>query len=171
MFGTGCWGTYQGETYDVITKKEHLEELFRCIEANILTRQKEIDRLHEELKYTKDEAYKDKELAELKAQNDKLWETLRHSYIVEEDEYNKICEWQKKHDEIEHKEMGNHRGAVGGGYSYVFYPTSIGTFWHCECDICKRKAMDAAYASGTYNGEVYKKYMEEHNGQINFDDV
>ena len=171
MFSTGCWGTYQDEIYDVITKKEDLEELFRCIEANILTKQKEIDRLREELKRTKDETYKDKELANLKAQNDELWETLRHSYIVEEDEYNKICDWQRKHDEIEHKEMGNHRGAVGGGYSYVFYPTSIGTLWHCECDICKRKAMDAAYASGTFDQKIYKKYMDEHNGQINFNDL
>ena len=62
MFSTGCWSDYEGDTYDVITKKEDLEGLFRCIEANILVKQREIEELRKELKEVKAEKYKDEEI-------------------------------------------------------------------------------------------------------------
>lgn len=168
---TGCWSSYEDGTYDVITKKEDLEGLFRCIEANILVKQKENEELWEELKRVKSEAYKDEEIAKLKEQADEYWEQLRYGFGVTKEEHDKVYQWQKNHDATEHNNLKGYHGVSGGGYSYMFYPTSIGVFWHCECDICKRKAMDAAYATGAFDKNAYAQYMKVHNGKIEFDDV
>lgn len=173
MLSTGCWGTdtVSGETYDVIRTEKDLEQLMILLRGNILSRERNLEELRAELKHRKEEVYRDEEVARLQEQVDQYWEQLRYGFGVTKAEHEKVYQWQKNHDATEHKNPKGYHGVSGGGYSYVFYPTGIGTFWHCECDICKRKATDAAYASGTYDREAYKKYMEEHNGQLDFDDV
>ena len=171
MFSTGCWSNYEGDTYDVITKKEDLEGLFRCIEANILVKQKEIEELRKELKEVKAEKYKDEEIQKLQKKCDDYWAQLRLGFGITEAESKQISAWQKKHDATEHKNPDQYHGTSGGGYSYKFYPTAIGTFGSCVCDICHRRATDMAYASGKYDQKKYPKYMEVHNGSFNFDDV
>lgn len=157
--------------YDVIESEKDLQGLFHCIEANIMDKQKLVEELRADLKEAKSETYKDEELAKVKKQLEELREDTYHSFMISASEAEKVAEWKKKHDAEEHKNPKGYHGVSGGGYTYKFYPTAIGTFWNCTCDTCARKATDAAYAGGRYNPDVYKKYMEEHNGKIEFDDV
>lgn len=168
---TGCWSHYKGEMYDVIESEKDLQGLFHCIEANILSKQQFIEELREEVKKVKEETYRDEEVARLNAQIAELREEAYYGFTVTKAESDKVQEWKQKHDAEEHKNPKGYHGVSGGGYTYKFYPTAIGTFWNCTCDTCARKATDAAYATGKYNPDVYKKYMQEHNGVIEFDDV
>ena len=168
---TGCWSHYKGEMYDVIESEKDLQGLFHCIEANILGKQQFIEELREEIKKVKEETYRDEEVARLNAQIASLREEIYYGFAITKAESDKIQEWKQKHDAEEHKNPKGYHGVSGGGYTYKFYPTAIGTFWNCTCDTCARKATDVAYATGRYNPDVYKKYMQEHNGEIEFNDV
>ena len=168
---TGCWGTYNGEMYDVIDSVEDLKGLFHCIEANIMSKQHLVDKFRNELNAVKSETYRDEEVARLQAQIAEMRENTYHSFMVTKAESEKIHEWQRKHDAEQHKNPNGYHGASGGGFTYKFYPTAIGTFWNCTCDTCHRKALDAAYKTGKYDSKVYKEYMEQHDGKIEFDDV
>lgn len=168
---TGCWSHYKGEMYDVIDSEKDLQGLFHCIEANIIGKQQHIEELQAKIKEVKSETYRDDEVARLQKQLEELREDTYHSFMISKAEAEKVSEWKQKHDAEEHKNPKGYHGVSGGGYTYKFYPTAIGTFWNCTCDTCARRATDAAYATGKYNADVYKKYMEEHNGKIEFDDV
>lgn len=171
MISTGCWSYYNGEPYDVMQSEKDLQSLFHCIEANIMDRQKLIEELTVELEEAKSETYKDEELARIKNQLEMLKENTYHSFMISASEAEKVSKWKQNHDEKEHKNPNGYHRISDGGYTYKFYPTAIGTFWNCTCDICARRAIDSAYADGKYNPDAYKKYMEEHNGKIEFDYV
>lgn len=173
MFNTGCYGidTVSGKTYDIIRTEKDLEQLMILLRGNILSKEKTIEELRAELKHREEEVYRDEEVARLQEQVDQYWEQLRYGFGITKAESEKIYQWQKNHDATEHKNPTGYHGTSGGGYTYKFYPTAIGTFWNCTCDICARRATDAAYTDGKYNPDAYKKYMEEHNGKIEFDDV
>ena len=168
---TGCWSSYKGEMYDVIDSEKDLQGLFHCIEANIIGKQQYIKELQAKVKEMKNETYRDDEVAKLQKQLEALREDTYHSFMVTKAESEKIHEWQRKHDAEQHKNPNGYHGASGGGFTYKFYPTAIGTFWNCTCDTCHRKALDAAYKTGKYDSKVYKEYMEQHDGKIEFDDV
>lgn len=168
---TGCWSHYKGEMYDVIDSEEDLKGLFHCIEANLMSKKNLADKLRAELEAMKEETYRDEEVARLNAQIAKLREEAYYGFTVTKAESDRVQEWRQKHDTEVHKNPKGYHGVSGGGYTYKFYPTAIGTFWNCTCDTCHRKALDVAYASGKYDAQVYKEYMESHGGKIEFDDV
>ena len=116
---------------------DSLAKKFEEILDNIESREYENKYLKEENKKLKDEAYKDTELAEMKKQLDAARADLRRGFGISEEEDKKIKEWQQKHEEEVHGVKPGkilYRGAAGGGYTYEFYPTGIGTFVTVKCD-------------------------------------
>ena len=98
-------------------------------------------------------------------------EDYHRGFPISKDEAKKIAEWKKKHDEEIHGNSNHYHGAVGGGYTYEFYPTGLGTFGKCICSACKKRAYDDAYKNGFFDRNAYEKYMTEHNGECYFQDL
>ena len=94
--------------------------------------------LEKENKKLKDEAYKDSELQRMKAELAEARNDLRRGFGISESEQKAIKEWKKKHETEAHgivtddQRMKLH-GCIGGNYSYIFIPTSIGIVGEIQC--------------------------------------
>ena len=158
---------YCREFKDEIMIDEHLN----IIKENIMQRDETIDKLVEENKRLKDEHYKDEELAEMKKQLEIARKKLRLGFGITERESASIAEWKKNHDLLVHSNPKQHHGAAGGGYTYQFYPTSIGTFGKIICDDCASRARQIAVVDGKYDPDKYYETMNNWKAWFNFSEV
>lgn len=83
------------------------------------------DNLRKENERLKSEAYKDEELAKMKAEYEKMKANYYRGFPISEEEDKKIKEWMEKQTEGEDfkTKIG---GAIGGRFTYQFICTSIG---------------------------------------------
>lgn len=137
-----------------------------------------IAELKDENERLKAENYKDEELAkmreEVKAAEEekkKVLDDYYRGFPISKEEKDSIYEWQKQHDVEEHGNKSGYHGAIGGGFSYRFVPTSIGVVGQCLCGTCELRAYEEACKEGKYDRKAYEKYMEDHNGRITFQDL
>ena len=99
-----------------------MDELNKCIQ-HLKNR---IEDLENELKKVKDETYKDTEIKRMKEELDNIQSERFYGFDISREEYEKINSW--KNDWFNRKRGGNHyMGASGGGFTYKFVPTGLGT--------------------------------------------
>lgn len=103
-----------------------------------------------------DEHFKDETIAKLKMERDNAIQDSQRGFPITESELKAINAWQKKHDTEVHNNPDQYHGASGGGYSFVFYPTGIGTFGECICSSCMAKAVA--------DGKEWRKVLEAFDG-------
>lgn len=109
-----------------------LEESFESIRQHILSVERANEGLQDALEALRDEKWKDKELQHWKEVADNALDELHHGFGINQKEHDAIRAWMKEHEKNFHG--GNsYRGAIGGGYSYEFIPTSIGTIGNIRC--------------------------------------
>lgn len=106
--------------------EEDLNKYLDEIKENLKIRNQQIKRLQKENELLKEEAYKDKELSELKEKYDKLQNDYKRGFQISKDEEQTINNWKKEHF---HGECG----AAGGQFSYEFIPTSLGEIGIIKC--------------------------------------
>ena len=80
-----------------------------------------------------DQYANDKEIARLKEIIDKQDTELRNGFGITKEEKNAITEWERKHNLEKHGSETVYYGAIGGGMTYIFVPTSIGTVCTVKC--------------------------------------
>ena len=167
-----------GENVHLLSCEKDIAEAFESIQNSILWYKNDADRLREKVNYLESENYKDEELQKMKAQLEKIQEDYRRGFPVTKEESDNITKWKKNHDATEHGNADGYHGTIGGGYTYEFLPTSIGSFGTCFCNICKYKAMIAGATADTpaakkigFDKEVYNDYLEKHNGSFDFQDI
>lgn len=106
-----------------------------------------VEELRKENLRLKDEAYKDKELSKMQEQLNREREDFSRGFSITEEEEESINTWVDLHLREKHWDKRNDcplsTGAIGGGFTYEFLPTSIGTFGtikcHCGDKFCFRK--------------------------------
>ncbi len=136
---------------DVPTFLEQLSKIFK--------QQKEENvKLREQLNNFKAQVYKDEELVKMKNTYDRMKEDYYRGFPIQESEMKDIKEWRKNHEDKFHGGYPCYHGASGGGYEYVFSPTSIGTAQTCYCSSCRRKAIVESKGDLTKQRELLKKY-------------
>ena len=126
------WTRYNGEFRSFEEDVDKLfDDFFENIKYLIKTTKNRNDYLAEENRKLKDEVYKDNEIIKLKEENEKLWKENRRGFSINEEEQNLIDKWQESHNAEKHKSKS--AGAIGGRFSFVFTPTSIGTIGKIKC--------------------------------------
>lgn len=101
--------------------------------------QKRIKCLEEENKKFKDEHSKDSEIQRMKTELKEAKEDLYRGFPISKKEKEAIEEWRLKHEAEVHgrdtleKRLSAH-GTIGGSYTYVFTPTSIGVVGEIKCN-------------------------------------
>ena len=162
----------------LLSCEKDIAEAFESIKESILWYKSMADRLREKVNYLESENYKDEELQKMKSQLEQIQEDYRRGFPITKEESDDINKWKKNHDATEHGNVDGYHGAIGGGYTYEFIPTSIGSFGTCFCSICKNKAMIAGATANTpaakkngFDKEVYNDYLEKHNGSFDFQDL
>lgn len=167
-----------GGNVPLLQDEEDIAEVFESIKKSILWHKKAADTLREKVNYLESESYKDEELQDMKAQLQEMQKDYYRGFPITKEELDSVHKWQEEHDAAEHSNPNSYHGAIGGGYTYEFVPTSIGTFGTCYCGVCKRKAIIAGALAGTsaakkngFDKAVYDQYLAEHNGSIDFQEA
>lgn len=163
MFSGDYWGGYNGQNYDGMSKEETIDRFCFNIKANIMTREETIQRLRDELKAAKDETYASEEMQRMKEELERMKEAYYRGFPISEKEQEQIRAWQRKHDAVAHSNTKHYHG-TGGGYSYIFYPTAIGTSGVIRCDVCAARARKEAFI----DGELFREKIKELNGEFEF---
>lgn len=135
--------TYEYSTNDPETgswcRVYELDKALRAIKIRNMDDRDYIRRLEKENNELKNHAYKDKELAEMRDKLNKMKSEYYRGFPISEDEEHKINEWIEKHEREAHgiktyeDKFASH-GCCGGGYTYEFVPTSIGTVGTVRCN-------------------------------------
>ena len=155
----------------ILSSEKAIDEYLNTIKRNLLSKEDTIACLREELKKAKDEAYASEEMTRMKEELDRARKSLYRGFPIDEDEDKHIRDWQHRHETLYHKNPKGYHGATGGGYTYKFYPTSIGVIGTCYCDICHHKATIAAIKDGKYDSKAYQDKLAELNGSFVFQDL
>ena len=121
------------------TKIEDLKQMLLSLENNNNRLQKRFNEIYEE-------KWKDNELMEMKQKMERAIRERSYGFPLTEEERNRSYDWQRKHDSEVHANPEGYHGASGGGFSYTFYPTGLGTTCDCFCNQCKARAIREAGA-------------------------
>ena len=96
-----------------------------------------IDLLEKENKKLKEENYKDEELRDMKKNLEKMRADYNRGFPISESEQQRLDEWITEHELQKHPRPENgispRGGVIGGSYTYLFTPTSIGIVGRIEC--------------------------------------
>ena len=111
------------------------DKLLEAIEKKYNRERNFSEHLREELDKVKDEKYKDNELQEIKQELETMRKEYYRGFPISKEEDEKIKTFIKKHNEMH----GSYHGCIGGGYTYKFCPTSIGTSGSIICNRCKEE--------------------------------
>ena len=108
----------------------------------------------------------DTRIMELKAQLARCHASMEHGFRVEPEEHEAIQKWKDNHDRKVHKLDTLDKklaagGAIGGRYTYEFFPTSIGTAGICICNRCNKKAIEESKGDYEKYVDLKKKYDAE----------
>jgi len=68
-------------------------------------------------------------------------EVKEEVFTIPAEDMKKFQVWHEKHLLDKHRGKIPYTGAIGGMYSYIFTPTSIGTFSSVECALCKESCI------------------------------
>lgn len=120
---------------DFKTFYSELDEVKENLDYILSVKERRIKSLEEENAELKNNEYYRK----LEDENKKLHKIISNSFIITEEENQKINNWKQKHIE---RCLGGEPmkiGAMGGMFTYIFQPTSLGSINECVCNLCKQK--------------------------------
>ena len=164
----------------VFVSEKTIEDYLLNIKELSKSKDNQIQKLKAENAQLKDKNYKDNELDSMKKQVESakidmeiMKKDMYRGFPITAKEKEAIYNWSKEHDKKEHKNPRGYHGTIGGGFDYVFTPTSIGTVGVCVCKTCERRAYAAAFSNPKigYNRDKYREYMKKHNGEFIFQDI
>ena len=121
---------------------QELYNMLDAIKETLEAREDVEQNLRKALAKARDEAYASDEMQQMKAELEKAKRDLYRGFGISEEEMEKISKWQEEHEAKVHnlktlKQRAFSGGAIGGGYTYEFIPTSIGVIGTCKCNRCK----------------------------------
>ena len=147
--------------------EKDIDKALNVIKENLLRARKTEDDLRKQLKEARDAAYSSVEMQKMKQELEKAKAELYLGFPMTAEENKKVAVWQAEHDANVHSNPNQYHGCAGGGYEFVFYPTSIGTAASCICDRCKYKAIKESKGDTV----KYQKLLKEYGGEFQFQEL
>lgn len=97
---------------------ESIENILRALQEQFSRQEKEIEQLRIENTKLKSGIWKEEEVARLKHEDNRMKEEYHRGFPISNEEKAMIDEFKSQHK--------GYYGAIGGGFTYQFIPTSIG---------------------------------------------
>lgn len=152
-------------------RSKKFDEAIDVVQMLFETANEEIDNLRSELAALKEEKWRDEELQKMQSELKDARSDMSRGFPITKDELEQINKWKKLHDTAIHNNPDGYHGTFGGGYTYEFYPTGIGTFGSCYCNTCRNQARRLAYTNGDFDSKVYEEYIKSHNAECSFQEA
>lgn len=163
-------GWYGGGT-PILEKEQTIDNYLQVIKENLIRKEKTINSLRETIKTVRDEKYASEEMQKMQEEVKQAKHNLHNGFPITDEEWKSIKEWRHNHDVTVHKNPQGYHGVSGGGFTYIFYPTAIGTAGVCRCGACHRKALREACKDGEYDEKKYLSLMREWHGEYEFQEL
>lgn len=109
---------------------ETINNVYKQLEEQIQSLKTKCEDLQAKLN---DQYANDKEIVRLKEIIDEQDTELRNGFGIVKEENDAITEWIKNHNAKKHGSETVYYGSIGGGMTYIFIPTSIGTVCKVKC--------------------------------------
>lgn len=97
-----------------------LDKLLLVIKDKVMRLQEEVEYWKNQYQTVSDEKFKDEELTRMKKELEEAKSRMHRGFDVTEDEWKAIHEWMEQFRDCDY-------GTIGGGFTYEFMPTGIGT--------------------------------------------
>lgn len=110
-----------------------IDELCTVLKRKFLDQDRIIEHLRKENQKLKDGIWEKEEVSKLKREYEGMKRKYYNAFIVTDEQWDKIHEWQDKHTKEKHNDNAMRGGAIGGVYTYEFVPTSIYCFGTIKC--------------------------------------
>lgn len=115
-----------------------IDKFCSCIKEKFKSKDAIISILREDNRKLREEYDKDEEINKLKQELKEAKEDCRRGFSISEEEWERIKNWQREHNENDHgfktlEQKLAAEGCCGGRYRYEFVPTSIGTIGTVVC--------------------------------------
>lgn len=129
----------------ITTNNISFDECIKVLKKHEEYQRQRIDWLVQENNKVKEDTYKNEELKKLQERVEELERENRRGFPISDEEQEDINEWITRHEREVHgavtvQDRMKLAGAIGGGYTYKFIPTSIGTIGYitctCGCEYC-----------------------------------
>jgi len=111
-----------------------INELCTVLKRKFLDQDRIIEHLRKENQKLKEGVWEKEEVSKLKREYEGMKRKYYNAFIVTDEQWNKIHEWQDKHTKEKHNDNALRGGAIGGVYTYKFVPTGIGTYGCVKCN-------------------------------------
>ena len=111
---------------EIITARANSMEIIDELKMSIEYKDTYINHLEKELEEAKSETFKDETIKKLQEENKRLKDELYLGFPVTKEEYERVQDWIGKWKAKHHYTLKD-AGSIGGGFTYKFIPTSIGT--------------------------------------------
>ena len=140
----------ESEAYEIARNYFHsrdikiIEDKIEDLRKTLLSLEDTNNRLQKKFNEISEEKWRDNQLQEMRLEMEKAIQERNYGFPLTERQYNRAIDWQRKHDSEVHSNPEGYHGASGGGFSYTFYPTGLGTTCRCFCNQCKTKAIREA---------------------------
>ena len=121
-------GNLTANILDTIREKD-VDRAIKTIKDELDRNKRMISDLREENTKLKYAAYQDEELQKMKTELEETRKDYNRGFPISEEEHKHIKAWMTEHE----KRHSNYSGAIGGGYTYCFIPTSIGIIGTVKC--------------------------------------
>lgn len=122
---------------DGVTRVPPYEKILEEARLRFEAYESTIDRLSKKVRELEDEAYADGKMAEMKAEVEASRRAMARGFSITDEEHEVIREWQKEHQLEAHgvdiESDCGYGGAIGGTWTYIFLPTSIGVIGEVQC--------------------------------------
>ena len=146
------------------TRVKDVKEVLNRIGQQYQEKEKQTERLREQLKNFKAQVYKNEELAKIKESYDRMEKDYYRGFPISKESKDKIQNWIKTHEDKHHGKYPAYHGVSGGGYQYIFSPTAIGTAQSCYCSSCKMKAIEESQG----NIKKYRQLLKQYDAYCDF---
>jgi len=120
---------YSAHRNGIYVEVPPMDELCTVLKEKFLRQEERIEHLENQVKQLNDEAYKDEEMAKMKAKVKEMQADYWRGFPISEEEDKAIKNWMKNHE----KDHPGGHGCSGGKYTYCFIPTAIGTIGTIKC--------------------------------------
>lgn len=160
------WTYIDGKRYDILSSEEEIDNYLETIKFNLQNKENIISKLRTKVAELEDEQSKDKTIKKLQVTLKEARENIYRGFPITKEESNKISEWKSNHDKTVHNNDKGYHGAIGGGYAYEFYPTSIGTIGECICTTCRNRVI-----KNLKEGESWRAALENCGGVFTFQEL
>lgn len=153
---------------NIATKIQDVLPTLIRIGEQYIEQQNKIKEANKKLKEFEQNVYKDQQMQKMRTALMQMEDDYYRGFPITKEEKKNIYNWVINHENTYHGGYPCYHGVSGGGYSYQFHPTAIGTGGQIICNSCREKARRE---SSGKNLQQYEELLKKYDAIFYFQQI